>query len=68
MAVPKALVAGNWKMNGLAASVDEIEKLNALVTEGGAGCDVLICPPATLIATSVGKRNRYRGAGLPYEC
>lgn len=55
MAAPKALVAGNWKMNGLAASVGEIEKLNALVTEGGAECDVLICPPVTLIATLSGK-------------
>ena len=55
MAAPKALVAGNWKMNGLSASVDEIEKLNALVTEGGAGCEVLICPPATLIASLSGK-------------
>lgn len=52
---PKALVAGNWKMNGLTTSVDEIEKLNALITEGGAGCDVLICPPATLISTLSGK-------------
>lgn len=55
MATPKALVAGNWKMNGQLASVDEIEKLNALVTEGGAGCDILICPPATLISTLSGK-------------
>lgn len=55
MAAPKALVAGNWKMNGLSASVDEIEKLNALVTEGGAECELLICPPATLIAALSGK-------------
>ena len=55
MAAPKALVAGNWKMNGLAASVNEIERLNALIKEGGAGCDVLICPPATLITTLSGK-------------
>lgn len=55
MATPKALVAGNWKMNGLTSSVDEIEKLNALVASGGAGCDVLICPPATLIAGLSGK-------------
>ncbi|PCI47066.1 MAG: triose-phosphate isomerase [Alphaproteobacteria bacterium] len=55
MADPKALVAGNWKMNGLMASVAEIEKLNALVTEDAAGCDILICPPATLIAILAGK-------------
>ncbi len=55
MAAPKALVAGNWKMNGLTASVDQIEKLNALVTEGSVGCDILICPPATLISALSGK-------------
>ncbi len=55
MAAPKALVAGNWKMNGQLASVSEIEKLNALVTEGGGACDVLICPPATLIFSLSGK-------------
>lgn len=55
MATPKALVAGNWKMNGQLASVGEIEKLNALVNQGGAGCDILICPPATLISHLSGK-------------
>ncbi len=55
MTAPKALVAGNWKMNGLLASREEIEKLNSLVTQGGAGCDMLICPPATLISTLMGK-------------
>ena len=55
MAQPKALVAGNWKMNGLSASVQEIEKLRALVEEGRAECEVLICPPATLISSLSGK-------------
>jgi len=55
MATPRALVAGNWKMNGLKASAVEIEKLNALVRENKADCDVLICPPATLISTLTGK-------------
>lgn len=43
----KALVAGNWKMNGLKAQLKEAE---AVVAGVGAGCDVMICPPATLIA------------------
>jgi triosephosphate isomerase len=44
------LIAGNWKMNGLAASLEEARKIadGAKAAEGGA--DVLICPPATLIA------------------
>ncbi len=46
----RPLVAGNWKMNGLKASVAE-----ALAMRDGAndpavqGADVLICPPATLL-------------------
>ncbi len=49
MTRPKALVAGNWKMNGLKGAVDEIIKLNDLVGRSDAKCDVLICPPVTLI-------------------
>jgi len=44
----RALVAGNWKMNGLAASLDELKALKDGL--GAPACDVLICPPATLIA------------------
>lgn len=46
--MPKKLAAGNWKMNGTAASLAEITALSA--TAKGAACEVLICPPATLIA------------------
>ncbi len=55
MATPKALVAGNWKMNGCLASGEEIEKLNILVSEKGANCNVLICPPAPYISVLSGK-------------
>ena len=44
----RALVAGNWKMNGLAASLGELEALKQAL--GQPACDVLVCPPATLIA------------------
>ena len=44
----RQLIAGNWKMNGLAASLAELEALARGL--GAASCDVLICPPATLIA------------------
>ena len=39
MTAPKALVAGNWKMNGLKASASELSKLNTLIQEKGAKCD-----------------------------
>lgn len=49
---PTALVAGNWKMNGLAASMAEFEALETLIAEkADAGCDVLICPPYTLVSS-----------------
>ena len=38
MTRPKALVAGNWKMNGLKGAVDEIIKLNDLVGRSDAKC------------------------------
>src|SRR6185503_913918 len=46
------LVAGNWKMNGLAAQLGEAQRVrDRLNTEHFAkGVDVMICPPATLIA------------------
>jgi triosephosphate isomerase len=53
MTATKALVAGNWKMNGLKAATSEIKKLDNLIKENGAKCDVLICPPFTLISTFV---------------
>jgi triosephosphate isomerase (TIM) len=47
-AVPRPLVAGNWKMNGLAASTAELEKIVA--GSARCPCDLMVCPPATLIA------------------
>jgi triosephosphate isomerase len=42
------LVAGNWKMNGLGVSEGELTK----IVNGAAGikADLMVCPPATLIA------------------
>jgi triosephosphate isomerase len=50
-AARRPLVAGNWKMNGLGASIAELDR----VIEGFDGAlaariDLLVCPPATLIA------------------
>jgi len=43
------LVAGNWKMNGLGASLAEAETLETALKEQAAACRVALCPPATLI-------------------
>ena len=45
------LIAGNWKMNGLSASMAEVEKLAELLAAGDRpNCFVAICPPATLLS------------------
>ncbi|TMV86785.1 triose-phosphate isomerase [Thioclava sp. BHET1] len=44
----KKLAAGNWKMNGLRASLSEVEAL--IAAHPSPSCEVLLCPPATLIA------------------
>ena len=49
----RPLVAGNWKMNGLKASIGELEKIIAGargLAQSSANVDVMVCPPATLIA------------------
>jgi triosephosphate isomerase len=45
----RPLVAGNWKMNGLRASVAEFVRI-AQGARTLAAVDLLVCPPATLIA------------------
>ncbi|MDQ2954593.1 MAG: triose-phosphate isomerase [Pseudomonadota bacterium] len=47
---PRPLVAGNWKMNGLQSSVSELEKVIAGIRSRPPAADLLICPPATLLA------------------
>jgi triosephosphate isomerase len=47
MTAPQPLIAGNWKMNGLAAALDEARAVAA--GAAGARARVAICPPATLI-------------------
>lgn len=45
------LIAGNWKMNGLFHSLDELTELAQLLTTGEAPrAVVVVCPPATLVA------------------
>jgi triosephosphate isomerase len=45
----RKIAAGNWKMNGLATASAELDALIE-ATRGAVG-EVLICPPATLIAS-----------------
>ncbi len=46
----RRLIAGNWKMNGTIGSLAEIVRLDEMVTADIArNCDVVICPPVTLL-------------------
>jgi len=45
------LIAGNWKMNGLAADLDVvIRELTLALQAEPASCRVAVCPPSTLIS------------------
>ena len=44
----KKLAAGNWKMNGTSAALEEMRAL--LAAHPAPACEMLLCPPATLIA------------------
>src|SRR5712691_3599775 len=52
----RPLIAGNWKMNGLKASMAEFEAMLAGAIAGKA--DLLVCPPATLVAAFADKARR----------
>ncbi len=54
------LIAGNWKMNGLAASLSEARAVAEGAKAADGKADVMICPPATLI-----ERMRQATQGSP---
>ena len=56
----RPLIAGNWKMNGLKSSSTEFEGMVAGASEVAAKADLLVCPPATLIAAFADKARGSR--------
>ena len=58
MAVRTKLVAGNWKMNGLradgAALARGLAKRAIAAAHAGPRCELLVCPPASLLTTVAG--------------
>ena len=70
MTAIRPLVAGNWKMHGLAANLAELKSLQDLLAmEPRPEADVMICPPATLLAQRevcpLQERYPARRPGLP---
>ena len=52
MAPRRTLVAGNWKMNGLHADgVALAAEIAARAKRGSPVCELLVCPPATIVAS-----------------
>jgi len=64
----RPLVAGNWKMNGLKASLAELEAIIAGAPALAGKCDLLVCPPATLIAMFAWKANGTKIAIGAQDC
>ena len=63
--IRRPLVAGNWKMNGLRASLAEIEAMGAAYDDAlRARAELIVCPPATLIAPCARDVARGRRLGL----
>src|SRR6516162_9394278 len=55
MAIRTKLVAGNWKMNGLREDGAKLARgiaERAVAAGAGLGCELLVCPPATLLSTA----------------
>lgn len=61
----RPLVAGNWKMFGLKRDLREVRKVLRTVAARRFDCDVVICPPATLLAEvrRMGRRGRVHWGG-----
>src|SRR5882724_12202099 len=57
----RPLIAGNWKMNGLKASMAEFDAMLAGAGALAGKADLLVCPPATLLAAFADKA---RGKGV----
>ncbi|MGF1660615.1 MAG: triose-phosphate isomerase [Rubrimonas sp.] len=55
----RSLVAGNWKMNGLRAARGELDAM--IAGASAAPCDLLVCPPFTLVGAFA---DAVAGSGL----
>jgi triosephosphate isomerase len=57
----RPLIAGNWKMNGLNSSQAEFDAMREGAASVSAKADLLVCPPASLIA---GFAERAKGSKI----
>ncbi|MFZ5737175.1 MAG: triose-phosphate isomerase [Pseudomonadota bacterium] len=69
MPVPavRPLIAGNWKMNGLRESIAELDAMLDGAAQVSPGIDLLVCPPATLVASFAARvADKAVGKTLPF--
>lgn len=59
--MPGKLAAGNWKMNGVSASLAQLETLAA--NHPDPSVEILICPPATLVSKAADAAGPIRIGG-----
>ncbi|MGY4376550.1 triosephosphate isomerase [Bradyrhizobium sp. i1.3.6] len=64
----RPLIAGNWKMNGLKGSAAEFDAMLKGAAEVAAKADLLVCPPATLIAAFADKARGSKVAVGAQDC
>ena len=64
----RPLIAGNWKMNGLKASATEFEAMLAGAGALAGKADLLVCPPATLVAAFAEKARGQAAAVGAQDC
>ena len=62
-AAVRPLIAGNWKMNGLKASLSEFEAMLRGAPEVLEKADLLVCPPVTLLAGFAAKASSFGQEG-----
>jgi triosephosphate isomerase len=60
----RPLIAGNWKMNGLKSSMAEFDAMLSGASNVAAKADLLVCPPATLIAAFADKARGSRALSV----
>ena len=53
--MPSKIVAGNWKMNGLQGSLNEL--IDISIAAKHLNCTTVICPPATLVLAATQTQN-----------
>ncbi|MGY4333273.1 hypothetical protein ACVWWG_007690 [Bradyrhizobium sp. LB7.2] len=64
----RPLIAGNWKMNGLKGSTAEFDAMLNGAAEVAGKADLLVCPPATLIAAFAEKARGKKVAVGAQDC